>query len=360
MPNKIKDIFSDDMFNIEGQLRFRNEEAYKNFMAALEIAQAEGRAVPVEGVIAITTQIWNQGAKYPLDEYTHISDFAVGPAVETLSIPIKVGDDKKTMTFLRRKTADKIILESEPNSIVSFKFIFMKSENRHTVNYKVQFEHARDIEDIAESFASAAAFLSTIYEQENEQFTEKSEVSIADVKEYFRHSEAFLKRFLSVEKELGLSFSPTKLNDLSVANQHDIDELYLLLCQKQAMRVNAKLIPTGSITMSSSQSNEKLNVGSKIKLAFLGSSEYTLFEQNITLHTANLLLNAVVEEAQEDGDTLKILYGDTDSKPMYIAFTAFKTQDEAKKEADVILEHEKHYADALTSNEYIKQLYSSI
>ena len=40
MPNKIKDIFSDDMFNINGTLRFSDDEAYKNFLSALEIAYA--------------------------------------------------------------------------------------------------------------------------------------------------------------------------------------------------------------------------------------------------------------------------------------------------------------------------------
>ena len=41
MPNKLKDIFSDDMFNMSGTLRFSDREAYKDFLSALEIAYTE-------------------------------------------------------------------------------------------------------------------------------------------------------------------------------------------------------------------------------------------------------------------------------------------------------------------------------
>ena len=48
MPNKIKDIFSDDMFDMGCNIQFRDHEAYKKFLAALEIVHTEGRTVPVE------------------------------------------------------------------------------------------------------------------------------------------------------------------------------------------------------------------------------------------------------------------------------------------------------------------------
>ena len=59
-----------------------------------------------------------------------------------------------------------------------------------------------------------------------------------------------------------------------------------------------------------------------------------------------------------DDGTVKILYGDTDSKPMYISFSAFKTKEEAEQEGDNILQHDEVYINALTSNAYINQFYS--
>lgn len=43
---------------------------------------------------------------------------------------------------------------------------------------------------------------------------------------------------------LALSISPSLLNDLPREEQQDIDELYLLLCEKKVVRLNAKLTCT--------------------------------------------------------------------------------------------------------------------
>ena len=185
MPNKIKDIFSDDMFNINGNLRFRDDEAYKNFLAALEIVHAEGRVVPVDGVTSITTEVSHQGARFPFEEYANISGFVVAPAVEPVPIPLVVGTDEKTITLLRSQTKDKVYLRSEANSVVSFHFTFLLGENRHTVNYKVQFENAKNIKEVADSFSLADALLSHLYKQEDNTPAENGKVSLSDVKEYF-------------------------------------------------------------------------------------------------------------------------------------------------------------------------------
>ena len=125
MSNKIKDIFSDDMFNINGTLHFSDDEAYKNFLAALEIAYADGRVVPVEGVTSVATTVGHLGAKFPLEEHTNITQFYVGPAVEPVQITLDVGGEEKNLTLLRSRPKEKVILRSEPDSIVSFHFTFL-------------------------------------------------------------------------------------------------------------------------------------------------------------------------------------------------------------------------------------------
>ena len=86
MPNKLKDIFSDDMFNMSGTLHFSDGEAYKNFLSALEIVYAEGRVVPVEGVTSVSTTVGHLGTKFPLEEQTNITQFLVGPTVEPVCL----------------------------------------------------------------------------------------------------------------------------------------------------------------------------------------------------------------------------------------------------------------------------------
>lgn len=359
MPNKIKDIFSDDMFNINGTLHFSDDEAYKNFLAAMEIAYAEGRVVPVEGVTSVATTVGLLGTKFPLEEHTDITEFFVGPAVEPVPITLDVGGEEKIITLLRSRTKDKVILRSEPESIVAFNFKFQLGENRHTVNYKVQFEKAKNISEVVDSFSLAAALLAHLYRQEDNAPAENGKVSLGDVKEYFRCYESFFKRLSAIESRLGLSISPSLLNDLPREDQQDIDELYLLLCENKVLRLNAKLTSTDSTSVAMNHTEASLDIGGKIALTFLSTIEFSFLKQTVTLHTANLLVNALVKDIQESDDgTVKILYGDTDSNPMYIAFSAFETKEEAEQEADSILQHNEIYTKALTGNAYINQFYS--
>lgn len=361
MPNKIKDIFSDDMFNINGTLHFSDDEAYKNFLAALEIAYADGRVVPVEGVTSVATTVGHLGAKFPLEEHTNITQFYVGPAVEPVPITLDVGGEEKNLTLLRSRTKEKVILRSEPDSIVSFHFTFLLNENRHTVNYKVQFEKAKNIGEVADSFSLADALLAHLYKQEDNTPAENGKVSLSDVKEYFRCYKSFFMRLKAIESKLALSISPSLLNDLPREDQQDIDELYLLLCENKVVRLNAKLTSTNSTSVAMTRTDTPLSIGSKIALTFLSTIEFNFLKQTVTLHTANLLINALVKEIQEcDDGTVKILYGDTDSKPMYISFSTFETKEEAEEEVGKILQHDQLYIDALTSNAYIKEFYSDM
>lgn len=359
MSNKVKDIFSDDMFNINGTLRFSNDEAYKNFLAAMEIAYAEGRVVPVEGVTSVATTVGHQSTKFPLEEHTNITQFFVGPAVEPVPISLDVCGEEKIITLLRSRIKDRIVLRSEPESIVTFNFTFLLGENRHTVNYKVQFEKAKSIKEVADSFSLATALLNRLYRQEDNAPSESGKVSLSNVKEYFRCYSSFFKRLSSIEDRLGLSISPELLNDLPREEQQDIDELYLLLCENKVVRLNAKLTSSNSTSVAMNSIDTPLNIGQKIALTFLSTIEFSFLKQTVTLHTANLLVNAHVKEIQKDDDgTVKVLYGDTDSKPMYIAYSAFETKEEATREADCILQHDKTYINALTEAAYINQLYS--
>ena len=302
MPNKIKDIFSDDMFNINGSLRFSDDEAYKNFLSALEIAYAEGRVVPVEGVTSVATTVGHLGAKFPLEEHTNITQFFVGPAVETVPITLDVDGEEKTITLLRSRTKDKVILRSEPDSIVTFNFTFLLGENRHTVNYKVQFEKAKSIREVADSFSIAAALLAHLYSREDNTPAENGKVSLSDVKEYFRCYKSFFKRLSAIESKLAISISPSLLNDLPREEQKDIDELYLLLCEKKVVRLDAKLTSTDSTSVAMNRTETPLSIGSKIALIFLSSIEFNFLKQTVTLHTANLLVNALVKDIQESYD----------------------------------------------------------
>lgn len=360
MSNKIKDIFSDDMFSMGGNIQFRDYEAYKNFQAALEIVHTEGRAVPVDGVIAISTAVKYGETMFPLGEdHDNISKVVVGPAVEPVTIPLNVGGIEKKITLLRSQVKGKVILRSEPDSIVSFRFTFLLNEHKLNINYMVQFEKAKSIEEVADSFGLAAALFTLICKSNNEIPSEEDTASISNIKKYFRCYEAFFKRLHVIENEFGLSVSPSLLKKLSREEQQDVDELYVLLFEKRVVRLNAQLTSDDSTLIDMNHNNNTVEIGSKIALTFLGTIEFNFLGQTVLLHTADLIVNAIVKDIQESNDgTVKILYGDTDSKPMYMAFSAFKTAEEAAQEMNNIMEHNDVYENAQISNAYIEQFYS--
>lgn len=52
---------------------------------------------------------------------------------------------------------------------------------------------------------------------------------------------------------------------------------------------------------------------------------------------------------------MKILYDDTDSEPMYISYTAFKSEDEREQELKIMMEHREKYINAPTVAKYMWQ-----
>ena len=72
---------------------------------------------------------------------------------------------------------------------------------------------------------------------------------MSDVKRYFHCYESFLRYLNAIESKLSISIPPILLNDLPREEQQDIDELYLLLCEKKVVRLNAKLTSTDSMSV---------------------------------------------------------------------------------------------------------------
>ena len=359
MPNRIKDIFNNDMFNMSTQLRFKDEVAYKSFLTALETVQKEGCAVPIDGISSISTEINNQGTKYPVVEHTSVSQFVVYPSFDPFTIRLQVGDQEKELVFWRNIARNKTVVKTDDNAVVFFEFSFFPNENKHTITYKTQYDKATTIEEVVEAFCVANALLTKLYNPEPAIVDKKDAISITNVKNYFRHHEAFLRRLSAVEKELEVSFSPSLLNDLPLEQQQDIDEVYVLLILHKMVRLNGKLTSTESTSITVDEKSFPSSVGSAIELTFSGTIDYSFLEQTVRLYTANLLTNAIVKEILKESDgKVKLLYGDTDSKPMYISFSAFKTKEEASSELKTIMEKKDTYLNAPTSASYIAQFYS--
>lgn len=355
MPNKLDEIFSDEMFNINGKVRFKDEEAYKSFLSALDVVQTEGRVVPIAGVTSISTEIQSQDFKYPLQEHTNISELVIGPAVETVDIDVCVSGAVEKVRFRRYTISGGTVLETDQQSIIYFKFLFHNDNfSKHTITYKVQFEVAKEIQEIIKASSLALALIEKLYNEEDLKSAGEEGVLLIEMKKRFRVFVDYFNRVAEVEKALGLRFEPIHLKELSYETQKDIEELYILLCNKEVIRVNAK-INSSNVTFVSPEKTNDFIIGKGVKLCFIGTIEYQLFGHKIVLYSANLLTNAVVKEVRQSEGNAQVFYGDTDAKPMYLSYTAFLAEEEAQQEANRILEHEEIYVGAKTIDMHIEQ-----
>jgi len=120
---------------------------------------------------------------------------------------------------------------------------------------------------------------------------------------------------------------------------------------------NLRLTSTESTGLTMHAGYPRLEEGERLDITFLSEIEYMVYGQKISVHTANLISNAIIKqiEKSEDG-SVKILYDDTDSQPIYISYSGFKTVGEAEQELKIIVEHKDKYTCALTLNEQIEKL----
>lgn len=361
MANRIRDIFSDDRFSINGKIRFQDEAAYTNFVSALEMVRAEEVMIPVDGVVSISTNIEQSGMVFPLPDHKNIAQFVVATHKEPITIPVTFNLEERKITLYRTKLEDKIIVRSQKDSVIDLLLECMMKEEKLKFTYKVHLEKAMSVGEIAYDFESAFAFISTLFPKTDYEPKGENEISLSQVLWYFQVYGQFFRRLQAVENELEMSINPEKLNNLTREDQHDIDEVYLLLCKKQILRRKIKLHSMDSISIPMIDRQPVMKVGSKILLSYSSEIIFSFLGEEKKLFGANQITNAVVTDIQQESDgSSKILYGDTDDEPMHIAYSAFKTAQEAQEELKTMLEHENDYIAAKTYSDYAKEFYPPI
>ena len=356
MANKLKDIFSNNMVDMGGKIRFETPEAYKKFLEALESVWEEGKTVEVEGVSSISTQMKSGRYAYPFLEENGIDKMFVAPSVEMVPVALETEIGTKTLQLRRFHTTNEIILETNSKAIVYMKMMIKKGTTQNTFSYRVQPELAKTVGEIVENYIVTVAFLNYLFREDVSGTQEELDL-ISKTKNYFVGALDFYKRLQKVEQEFDLDFCPKEQNE-KCNDEQEFEELYALVYEKKAFRFNAKLTAEKGIDVATKLSETELVVGSKIELTFRSTAEFDIYGQTISVYTANLLSNAVVKEikAEENGNT-KIWYDDTDSEPMFISYTGFKSEAERDHEMEVLMEHSKKYIEASTVDEYLRQKY---
>lgn len=351
MGNKLKNIFSDEEIALNGKINFKNHDAYKRFIEALETVQEEGKLVQVSGIDSVETSIRNGESLYPLDEHENIIEFFVAPSIEEVSFELETDYGKKLLVLKRYRINKGVVLQTADDAIVFLKLLFETEVAKIKITYHVHPENATSVREVIESYSMVLSFFNRLFRQD----VSKSEngPTIDNMKGYFENAIVRYKKLEFVEKEFSIHFTP----DVLAQNEEswlELEELYLALEEKKVIRLNAKVNVSETTGMKINQQEEKIKVGETLAITFIEEINYSLWDNNITLYAACLLTNAIVKEINKiSNNETKILYGSEDSRPMYISYRGFKTKQEAEDEMQTIMSHKDEYVNALTVLGYI-------
>lgn len=354
MANKLKDVFSNKMIDLGGNLRFENSEAYKKFLEALKIVEKEGRVVEVEGVSSISTKVKTGNYEYPFSEADRVNKVYVGPVTEQVPITLKTDVGEKTLVLTRYYTTSDIILETDKKDVVYLKLIIFKESNQTTLSYRTQSELAKSIGEIVEKYSIVVAFLNYLFVKDIKGQNEEYEM-INKIKKYFNDALAYFKRAKKIEETFKVNFDPAKRNE---NDEQELEELYSLLFENMVFRCNAKLNGETDAEIVMKEFEPQMAIGKKVEMTFSATVEFNIYGQKISIYTANLLVNAIIKDIKEneEGKT-KIWYGDTDSEPMFFAYTGFKTVKQRNQELKKLMENKRKYLSAVTIEEYLMKKY---
>ena len=98
MANKLKNIFSNDPPEYKSTVRFQSNDAYRNFRAALDAVERDGSVIPVDGIESVSMFMDDHGIRIPLKHSDGISEFMVGPAMESFPFSVVWGEMRKSTT----------------------------------------------------------------------------------------------------------------------------------------------------------------------------------------------------------------------------------------------------------------------
>lgn len=355
MGNKLKSVFSTEMFELGGTIRFKDMESSRKFSEALDLLYEEGDPVEIHGVESVSTRIKDGGVVYPPSVQKHIVKFILAPSKEPTPIEIETVSGKKMVTLYRYQTKREVIIETAVDAVVYLKLSAQKDNPTFHFIYRMQLDKAMRIKDIAESIHDTIGILEKFFGRIDDQRIKEGEKDYADMLQSFQLTGMYFDKLCALENKLNIAFDPQKIGDID-ESASDVYELYLLLIEKKPVRLNAKLTATTATGITIAEDTFEHKLGATLDLTFGGKATYEICGQSIQLYTVNLLTNAIVTAIETDSTGMThISYGDTDSNPMYISYRGFIRKSDATNERKRIMTHKKKYEEAKTVEKYIAE-----
>lgn len=359
MANKLQKLFSNKDLSLSLNFSFDNEATRQSFINAIKKATEEGVAVRPEGTVMVNSSIRNEKSILYTLASNKLTQMEIYPSKEefSLDIPTELGSFKLIMQKYYSTTH--MFLETPEDAVVYIKASFLKPDKQSqdsslpaaTLTYRVQPENAFSIQELIEKYSIALAFIQGLFETTASFQSKKEHEQYMQMQKFFSISILRFQKLMFIQQNFHVEFSPNQLKHAPEDWQY-VEELYYLLKEKKALRLNAKVNEQninnnicGNLTASTFS---KIQIGQTLDITFQNTAEYIIFDHPFKLYTASLLSNAVVRNIEQISDSqVKILYGNAEDNPMFISYTGFITEQEAIDEMAHIMEHKEKYTEAV-------------
>lgn len=334
MKNRLQKIFSHEYpEKYIGQIKFTDSEFSKVFYEKLGEVYETGSSQKIDGVDSIELNQFINGEKYPLDSYEKIIDLHIFPQKEPVEIKVRTEYEDFIWVFDRIKLKEKTILKNNKEDIFYVNFEFLKNS---TLNFRVKAnpQYASSIIEINKTYSAALELFATIFKDEP--------IELSEIINSLKNELGFWMRAYKIEQLLNIEFKPD-LMELETSNviMRQIDELYLLLVKKIALRENQGLT---SFTINPSLEKEETPIikdKEKFVLNFSSSQELNILGQEIYIYLVCVAFNHIIDSVKKDDKTGEIIANmrEDESSPRYISLKGFASKEEQETEHQMLNEN---------------------
>ena len=356
MVNRLKSIFSNTPLEVEQKIEFQDRESYEKFMQALRNASESGEWEEVTG--NIEGQIFAKIGEYfyPISKESTFNKLKI--RLTSLQLPISTEKQNEKIYANFHKEKDLIVIESIEDLVKLRITLFPNDEAK--ITYSFNLEEAKCIEDIVKNFKNAITLLDYVFKEADDLYgsDEATEevLTLKDFKIRFHNACVFWEKVGALEQKTKKKFD---LSQIEISNDiiKLVEELYYLLVENKIIRLDAKLSDGKIEGKKKKNDDDFLKEGVPFSITFLNTYTYFLAGNEIKVYAVNYLLDAVIKEIhQADGEIFEVIYGDSETSPMYISFTGFLEENEAKREHEFLDSSDtrkQEYKMAMFLNDYM-------
>lgn len=203
MQNKLKDVFSNKRYEFGVSLLFKDPKSKEKFMEALKIMESEGKAVNVEGVSAISTNIKDGNMSYPFLVENDICSVTVSPSIKHMPVKIDTEYGKKIIDLEYYPTHNGFVIKTGDKEAVSLKFDYNAQNGTLKFAYRMQPEFTEHLEEITEKLAAALGLINSMFKTGIENGTD----AVAEIRKRLQMEYKLLKKLNSIEKKFKIGVS---------------------------------------------------------------------------------------------------------------------------------------------------------